>query len=102
VAQLHEALGYKPPRSIPKGVVRIYLRHNIFGGRIAQGITQPLTEVSTRNISWSKGGWCVWPSNLQLSYADCEEIWEPHPPGTFTAHPGSYEDCFSFTLLKGW
>jgi hypothetical protein len=27
---------------------------------MAVGLTQPLTEMSTRNISWGgKGGWCV-------------------------------------------
>jgi len=26
---------------------------------MALGLTQPLTEISTRNISWGKGGRCV-------------------------------------------
>jgi hypothetical protein len=42
------------------------------------GSTQPLTEMSTRNISWwGKGGRCVGLTNLPSSCADCLEIWEP-------------------------
>jgi len=26
---------------------------------MALGLAQPLTEMSTRNIYWGKGGWCV-------------------------------------------
>jgi len=26
---------------------------------MASGSTKPLTEMSTRSISWGKGGWCV-------------------------------------------
>jgi len=32
--------------------------------------TQPLTEMSTRNISWVKGGWCVGLTILPASGAD--------------------------------
>ena len=50
---------------------------------MALGLTQPLTEISTRNISWgSKGGRCVVLATLPPSCADCLEIWEPPPPGT--------------------
>jgi hypothetical protein len=33
--------------------------------------TQPLTEMSIRNISWGKGGRCVGLTTLPLSCADC-------------------------------
>jgi hypothetical protein len=56
---------------------------------MALGLTQPLTEMSTRNISWGRGGGggaegsqCVSLTALPLSLPDCIEIWEPHPPGT--------------------
>jgi hypothetical protein len=49
---------------------------------MALGSTQPLTEMSTRNISWGKGGRCVRLTTLRASCADCLEIWEPQPPGT--------------------
>ena len=52
VAQLVEALRYKPVAgSIPDGVIAIFLWHNPSGRTIALGLTQPLTEMSTRNIS---------------------------------------------------
>jgi len=50
---------------------------------MALGLTQPLIEMSNRNISWSpKGGRGVGLTTLPPSYADCLEIWEPQPPGT--------------------
>jgi len=55
---------------------------------MALGLTQPLTEMSTRNISWCKGGRCEGLTTLQPSCADCLEIWEPQPPGTLKACPG--------------
>jgi len=44
------------------------------------GLTQPLNEMSTRNISREGGG----------------EILEPHPPGNLRACPGLFRDCFTF------
>jgi hypothetical protein len=38
--------------SIPDGVIGIFHWHNPFGRTMALGSTQPLTEMSTRNISW--------------------------------------------------
>jgi len=56
---------------------------------MALGLTQPLTEMSTRNISWGgTGGWCVGLTTLPPSCADCLEIWEPQTPGTLRAFPG--------------
>jgi len=52
------------------------------------GLTQPLTEINTRNISWGKGGWCVGLTTLPPSCTDCLEIWDPQPPGTLWACPG--------------
>jgi hypothetical protein len=48
---------------------------NPSGRTMALGSTQPLTEMSTRNISWGKGGQCVWLTTLPLSCADCLKIW---------------------------
>ena len=62
---------------------------------MAVGSTQPLTEMSTRNISWGgKGGRCVGLTTLPASCADCHEIWEHQPPGTLRTCPGLYRDCF--------
>jgi hypothetical protein len=52
VAQLFEALcttRCKVVGSIPDGVTEIF---NLYGHTMALGSTQPLTELSTRNISW--------------------------------------------------
>jgi hypothetical protein len=38
--------------SIPDGVIGIFHWHNPSGRTTALGLTQPLTEISTRNISW--------------------------------------------------
>ena len=52
---------------------------------MALWLTQPLTEMSTRNISWGgKGGRCV-GLTLPPSCADCLEIWVPQPPGNLCA-----------------
>jgi hypothetical protein len=59
------------------------------------GSTQPLIEMSTRNISWGKGGRCLGLTTLQTSCANCHEIWEPQPPGTLRACPGLYRECFT-------
>ena len=69
VAQLVEALFL-----IPDVVIGIFHWHNPSGRTMALGSTQPLTEMSTRNISWGKGGRCV-GLTLPPSCADCLEIW---------------------------
>jgi hypothetical protein len=52
------------------------------------GSTQPLTEMSTRNVSWGKGGRCVGLTTLPPSWADFLAIWEPEPTGILKACPG--------------
>jgi len=68
---------------------------------MALGSTQPLTEMSTRNISWGgKGGWCVGLTTLPSSCADCLEIWEPQPSGTLRACPGLLKGLLYLYLTK--
>jgi len=56
---------------------------------MALGLTQALTEISIRNISWGgKDGRWVGLTTLPPSCADCLEVWEPEPPGTLRACPG--------------
>jgi len=50
----HCASSRKVAGSIPDGVIGIFHWHNPSGCTMALGLTQPLTEMSTRNISW---GW---------------------------------------------
>jgi len=38
--------------SIPDGVLGVFHGHNPSGRTMALGLSQPLTEMSTRNISW--------------------------------------------------
>ena len=60
---------------------------------MALGSTQPLVKMSTRDISWSKGGRRVRLTTLPPSRAECREIWEPKSPGTLWATPGLLRDC---------
>jgi len=55
---------------------------------MALGLTQPIIEMSTRNISWGKGGRCVGLTTLPPSCADCLEIWEPQTSETLRDCPG--------------
>jgi len=48
----HCATSQKVAGSIPDGVIEIFHWHNPSGRTVALGLTQPLTEMSTRNISW--------------------------------------------------
>jgi hypothetical protein len=89
VTQLVEALRYKPEGC------GFDSRHNSFG-TMTLGSTQPLIEMSSSNISWGKGGWCVGLTTLSHSCTDCLEIWEPQPAGTLRACPGLYRVCFTF------
>jgi hypothetical protein len=48
----HCATSRKVAGSIADGVIRIFHGHYPSGRTMALGLTQPLTEMSTRNISW--------------------------------------------------
>jgi len=48
----HCATSRKVAGSIPDGVNRIFQGHNSSSRTMALGLTQPLREMSTRNISW--------------------------------------------------
>ena len=81
----HCATSPKVAGSIPYVFIGIFHWHNPSGRTMALGLTQPVTEVSTGNISWGKGGRCIGLTNLPRSCPDCPEIWEPQPPGTIRA-----------------
>jgi len=51
------------------------------------GLTQQLTEMSSKIFPADKGGQGEGLTILP-SCADCFEIWEPQPPGTLRACPG--------------
>jgi hypothetical protein len=48
----HCATSWRVVGSIPDGVIGILHWRNPYGHTVALGLTQPLTETSTRNISW--------------------------------------------------
>jgi len=61
--------------------------------------TQPLTVMSTRNVSRQparKAG------KLTAIMCSCHEIWEPQPPGTLRACPDQYRDWFTFTFTSNY
>jgi hypothetical protein len=84
----HCATNRKVAGSIPYGVIGIFQWHNPSGRTMALGSTQPLTEMSTRNISWGKGGRSVGLTTLPTLCADCFKIWKPQLPGTLRACQG--------------
>ena len=105
------ATSRKVAGSIPDGVTGISHWYNPSGRTMALGLTQPLTEMSTRNISWGpKDGRCVVLTTLPPSCADCLEIWEPlnllEPSGpvqgcTGTALPFYLNNVHKFTCGPG-
>jgi len=52
------------------------------------GSTQPLTEMTTRNISWGKGGRCVGLTTLSPLCADFLQINLLEPSGPVQAYNG--------------
>ena len=66
---------------------------------VAQHLNHCATAVPNRNkyqeySLGGKGGWCVGMTTLPPKCADCLQIWEPQSPGTLTACPDLYRDCF--------
>ena len=63
----HCATSRKVAGSIPEGVIGLFHWHNPSGRTMALGSTQPLTEMSTRNIYWdvkAAGAWGWQPYHL--------------------------------------
>ena len=61
------------------------------------GSTQPLVNMSTKNIPGGKGGRCVRLTS-PTSRAECHEIWEPKPPRTLWTTPGPLRDSLPLFL----
>ena len=58
------------------------------------GLAQPLTEMSTRSISWGKGGRFLGLTTLQPSCNDFLESLETRPHAALEACLDLYRDCF--------
>jgi hypothetical protein len=63
------ATNQKVAVSIPDGVVELFIDIKPSDRTMALGSTQPLTEMSTRRISWRKCSRCVRLTTLPLSCA---------------------------------
>jgi hypothetical protein len=63
----HCATSRKVVGSIPESVTGFFHWHNSSGRTMTLGLTQPLTEMSTRNNSWGKGGRCLGRTNFPPS-----------------------------------
>jgi hypothetical protein len=84
----HCAKSRKVAGSIPDGVSGIFYLRNPSCSTMILESTEPLKEMSNRNISWGKGGQCVGLTSLPPSCVDCLEIWEPETPGFLKVCPG--------------
>jgi hypothetical protein len=91
VAQVVEAQHHKPSKvvgSILVGVIGIFHWHNPSGCAMALGSIQPLTKMSTWNISWVKAACDRGRQLLPISCVDCLKILAPQPPDTLKACQG--------------
>jgi len=71
--------------SIPDGVIGIFYWHNPSGRTMSLGLTLPLTEMSTRNISWgvkvaSAYGWQTCHHVLTVLKSGSLNLLEPSGP----------------------
>jgi len=73
---------------------------NPTGHTVALESTQPLTEMSTRNICWGKGGRCVELTTVPLSCAGYLEILGATTAWNHKGLPGRYRDTFTFTFTN--
>jgi hypothetical protein len=97
VARLgHCAMSRKVTHFIPGDVIVILHWHNSCGRIMALGVNSDSnSSMYQEHILWSNCGRCVGLTTLPPSCANCLEIWEPQPLGTFTACPGLYRDYFT-------
>ena len=85
---LHCVTRRKDAGSVRDGVTEIFHWRYPSDRTTALGVTQPLTEISTWDISWGgKGGRCVGLTTIPPLCADCLEIWELQNSGTLRVCP---------------
>jgi hypothetical protein len=99
----HCATNRKFAGSICDGITGIFHWHNPSGRTMTLGSTQPLTEMSTRNILGGKGGRCVGLTTLPPSFADWLKIWDSRrlrlPDFKTSAHEGG-RNGISYIVFK--
>jgi hypothetical protein len=76
LAVVYYATNRQVAGSIPDGVIGIFQWHNPSGPTMALGSTHPLTEMSTRCISWGQRRPVRKADNLTAILCRCHEIWE--------------------------
>jgi len=92
----HCATRQKVAVSIPDGVNGTFHFLNPSGRTTALWSNKPLTEISSRNISWRV------KTALPSSCSKCLEIWHPQHHAKLRASLGLYRDCFTFTFIMIW
>jgi hypothetical protein len=95
----HFATSRKVAGSIPDVSMEFFIDIILSAALRPLGLTQPLTEMSTRKNSWGKGGRCVGLTTLPTLCAEYLEIWESQTSGTLWACPGLQQDFFTFTSV---
>ena len=100
--QRHRSTSREVAGSILDCATGIFHWHNPSGRTMTMGSTHPLTEMSTRNISWGgKGGRCGGLTTLPPSCSEClvlfcsEVQWSEVLKDKFTT-------CISVTLYRGY
>jgi hypothetical protein len=94
----HCATNRQVAGSIPDGVSRFFHWHNTVGRTMALGSTQPLTEISTRNISWgvkAAGAYGLQPTTFMCRLSrnlGASASW--HPVGLSRPVTGLLFTCF--------
>ena len=90
----HCATSRKVAGSIPDRVIGIFHWHNPSGHTKALGLTQPLTEMSTRNISWgveAAGAYGLQPYHLHVpTVLKSGSLNLLEPSGPVQAHNGIF------------
>jgi len=99
----HCAKSQKVTDSIPDCVIRIIYWCIPSGYTMNLGLTQPLTEITTRHISCGgKGFRCIGLTILPPSCVECLETRASYLTGTLRVCPSLYRDYFPSTLLTFW
>ena len=100
----HCATSQKVAGSIPVGVIGIFHWHNPSGRTVTRGSTQPLTEMSTRNISWGvkADGAYGWPYHLHIPTvlkSGSLKLLEPSRP-VMGSRFFQHKYCFTITFSR--
>jgi hypothetical protein len=96
----HYATSLKVAGSIPDKVIGFFSWPNPSSHTMALESTQPLTEISTKNLPGGKG-WPVCKANNLTAISDTIiwKMWDPRHLTILWASTACYRDSFTFTFL---